>query len=39
MLADARCRLVKVQLKIEINQPLFFKLIFVLELNDLAFFI
>ena len=32
LLADVRCRLVKVQLKAEINQSLFI-LIFVLELN------
>ena len=36
-LADARCRLVKVQLKAEIDQPLFLT-IFVLELNHLAIF-
>ena len=35
LLADVRCRLVKVQLKAEINQSLFI-LIFVLELNRLA---
>ena len=37
MLADARCRLVKVQLKAEINQS-FFLLISILEWNQLAIF-